>query len=45
MCGNVHIYEQCKAQICEPLHQNHAFIWCAVSDGDIFGTFNAHTFE
>ena len=22
MCGTVHFYEQCKAQICEPFHQS-----------------------
>ena len=45
MCGTVHICEQCKAQICEPFHQNHVFIWWIVSDGHIFSTFNAHTFK
>ena len=45
MCVTVHIYEQCKAQTCEPFHQNQVFIWWTVSDGHIFGTFNGHTFE
>ena len=26
MRDTVHIHEQCKAQICEPFHQNYVFI-------------------
>ena len=45
MCETVCIHEQCKAQICEPLHQNRVFIMYIISDGHIFGTLNTHTFE
>ena len=45
MCGTVHIYEQCKAQICGPFHQNYVFIMWTISYGHIFGTLNVHTFE
>ena len=44
-CETVHIYEQCKVQICEPFHQNHVFIMYLISNGHIFGTLNPHTFE